>query len=474
MSLTKRTGSNLAWVALSDVFTKGSILFATVYLARVLGTENFGLFSLGVAIANTLWPVVDLGASGYGTREIARNQNSAKALLPTLNTMRLVVSFIIIMCTALFLIYTDTTDNKFWIIMSAMVYLTSFALCPDWVIRGLEAMPLLFIINLTTSILFIIGISALIHDSQDAVYASLIRSLSFATGSIVGLILIYKKKGLLFHFDINLSKWITLFKTTYTFLINRIAANLVQFLPFFYITFVLSESESGLFAASHRLYIIGVAGIAAISTAIYPIMSDIYKNNPHHFSAYQIRLVQYLLYFLTPFSLICYFGANDIVDILFGSEYSDSSLSLAIMLIAMPITAIRSIYMITLLSGGHEKYSIRAMLIAIIIQAITAIIFIPSIGITGSALAILIGEISSSLILYTASRKHLSTASIFSREVNRLLITTLLLLLLGNIFNWNLISSIIYSIPLYFTLAQHQKILSIFKIIDYCNAQLKR
>ncbi len=71
------------WVVLSDIFTKGSILFATIYLARVLGTENFGLFSLGVVITNTIWPLVDLGASGFGTREIARNHNHAKKILHT-------------------------------------------------------------------------------------------------------------------------------------------------------------------------------------------------------------------------------------------------------------------------------------------------------------------------------------------------------------------------------------------------------
>lgn len=465
MSLTKRTGSNLMWISLSDIFTKGTILFVTIYLARVLGVDNFGLFSLGVAIANTIWPIVDLGASGYGTREIARNHNNAKQLLPTLNTMRFIVSLIIIACTAIILTVVGTPSIKFWIIIYSMAYLSSFSLCPDWAIRGMEEMPLLFIINLTTSLFFILGIVIAIHNSQDAENASLLRSLSFLVGSFVGLILIYKKRGVLFYFDINISKWFYLLKNTYVFLINRIAANLIQFLPFFYITFTLSDSESGLFAAPHRLYIIGVAGIAAISSAIYPILSDVYKNDHNKFSAYQIRLVQYLLYLLIPFSLIGFYGSSDIIYILFGTDYSDSSLSLAIMLAAIPMTAIRSIYMITLMSGGLEKYSIWAILIAIVIQAITALILIPKMGIAGSALAILSGEVISAVILYIVCNRYLSTASIFNKNNNLLVLTTFFLIFLGNTFNWDLLLSIIFSVPIYIVLAHYLKILSISRII---------
>lgn len=473
MSLLKRTGSNLLWISLSDVFTKGAVIFVTIYLARILGAENFGLFSLGVAIASTVWPIVDLGTSGYGTREIARNKNNAKLILPVLNTMRIFVGLLVILVAAVILWGIDAPTEKSWVILSAMIYLVSFSLCPDWVLRGLEEMSSLFIINMTTSIVFIISIAVFIHSTHDTIEASLIRSVSFAVGSFVGLIVIYKTKGLLFYFNINVSEWINQIKNTHLFLLNRIVTNLVQFLPFFYVTYALSENASGIFAATHRLYIVGIAGIAAITSAIYPVLSDIYKNKNHQFVTYQKQLIQYLLYALIPFAFIGFFSSETIVDLLFGSIYSDSSHSLAIMLVTIPIVAIRSIFMFTLLSSGYEKYSIPAMMLAIIIQAITAYILIPDIGISGSAYAILIGEITGASFLYFSCRKHLSISSIFNKEINLLLITTLALSLMGDLYNWGLILSIIYAIPIYLALAHYLKILPIFKVLNYCRAKIK-
>lgn len=463
MSLLKRTGSNMLWIALSDLITKGSVIFVTIYLARVLGADNFGLFSLGVAIASTLWPIVDLGTSGYGTREIARDITTANKLLVTLNTMRIFASILVIAVSTLVLIQLDTPDQKFWIIMSALIYLTGFALCPDWVIRGMEDMPYLFIINLITSLFFIFGIGFLIHSPDDTIAASLVRSLSFMIGSIAGLIIIYKKRNLFFFFHINLSDWISQIKKTYIFLANRIVTNLGQFLPFFYISYALTDTDTGLFAAPHRLYIVGIAGLAAISSAIYPVLSDIYKNQPERFDSYQLKLVKYLLYTFIPFAFIGYFGASDLINILFGDEYIESAIPLGIMLATIPIVAMRSIYMFTLLSGGLEKYTFPAMVVAILIQAVTALICIPKWGISGSALAIFTGELTAFLILYYNSRKNMTIHNIVDFSTISLVMVSVILLVVATFGDWGLIASICFSVPLYLALTFYCNILSITK-----------
>lgn len=409
MGLLRRTGSNIAWIVLSDILAKGATVFATVYLARILGVAEFGIYSLGIAIVTVIWPAVDLGVNGYGTREVARDNARAQELASLLNSMRLAVSVAAVALAAAVVVAMDLPATKEWAILAALLYLVTFAVCPDWVARGLEEMPVLFYINIATSAVFIVANIVLVSSPEDTVVASLVRSLSFAAGSIVGILLLYRSRKIRFRITIDVGQWYETIRKTYSFCINRLTENLSRYLPLYLIALLLSDSALGLFSAPHRLYIIALGVLSAFTAAIYPILSDLHANNAQHFTDYQRQLVRMTLFVFVPIALVGWVNAGDLVTAIFGAEYSGSAHALSLMLFCLPVIGAKMVYIFALLSSNHENPALKATLAGTLIQALLGFFLIPLYGVTGAGISMIAGELLGLALVIRICRLQLAS-----------------------------------------------------------------
>ena len=438
MSLFRRARSNLIWVLMSDVVAKGATIVVTIYLARVLGVTEFGVLGLGIAIASTLWPLVDLGTNGYGTREIARDHSNAHTLLPSLNSMRLTASVIVLIASAIVIQTIGFEESKKWTILATLLYMTTYAITPDWVARGIERMSIGFAINAFVAGSFILGAVVLVSGPEDTTTAGLVRSFSFAIGAIVGLVILSRLEGIRFRFTAQLDDWLSLIRRTYHFLINRVATNLGQYIPFFAVSIILTDMDTGLFAAPHRLYIVAVGGMAAITSAVYPILTDLYQKDPEKFRRFQRKLVDYILLLFIPAAGLGIIASDRLMNLIFGTEYLPAASVLTIMLLTLPLLAMRSLYMFTLLSAGYEKYAFPANMAGVIIQLIIAVNLVPTMGVEGAAIGMLAGELTSATILISLSTKKIGVGSPLQAETFTVLGITGVLICLQLWREWHL------------------------------------
>jgi len=430
MSLLLRTGSNISWIILSDFVTKITTLLATIYLARQLGVEYFGIFSLSVAVASTLWPVVDLGITEFGIRKVARAPSTTQNILFSLNTSRFISATVITIGTICVLYASGLSEDKFLAISFGLVYLIGFALCPDWLFRGLEDMKNLFYVNAAISAFYILTIALFVHGTDDLATSSALRAISFSFGSLIGLLMLRKHRDIAFKLTGGIREMMSTIKDTKHFMSNRIISNLSQFISYYIVSIMLSDLALGLFSAPHRIYLLMFGGISAIATATYPILSDVYKNQNGVFNDYQSRLVTYSLYVFIPGTFVCAVFSEEIMEILFGSGYIDSSLSLVILLVSAPIIITKSIYAFTLSSSGNEKHIFKAVLYGMGVQLVISVAFVPSYGISAAALSILFGETVTTLFMIYRCNKLMSTKNILNRKNVHLLSLTVLLLLI--------------------------------------------
>ncbi len=456
----------MSWVLLSDLCAKGSIIFATVYLARILGVVDFGIFSLGVAIANSVWPIVDLGTNGYGTRQVAQHKEQARALLASLNSMRFFTALLVLAVAWFVLDAMDLEEAKRWAIFVSLFYLPSYALCPDWVVRGLEEMPLLFIINCVSALSFVVAILLFVSGSDQLVLASFIRAISFFLGSCAGVFVLYKRRQVLFSFSLKVKGWIEAVRNTYSFLLNRIATNLGQNLSLFLITYLLLDADIGMFSAPHRLYIVAIGGLAAITSAIYPVLSSLYRHEPEKFSAYQHQLVHYLLILFLPVAGVGYLAADEIILLVFGAEYAASSTTLLLMMIALPIVAMRTIFMFTLLAGGLEKRTYPIMSSSVVIQGVAAVAGVHLYGIAGAAMAIIVSELLASAWMAAIAVRKVGVKSPINAGCMVLLAVNIALVLMAELLNWQLLLILLLGIPVYLFLLALCRQIPVGKLLE--------
>jgi O-antigen/teichoic acid export membrane protein len=197
-NINRRVTSNFFWLLTSDILFKGALFLGTIYIARVLGTVEFGLFSFALAVTNSIWGVADLGVNQYGTRQVARTPNKAEELLRVLNSLRFFTSILVFGTFFLILTLVHVPQHKKAVLLASAVYLIAYGLSPEWLLRGAETMKYLAIGNLIMAFVFLPSIFLLVGDPRDTVWASFLWGFSFFFGSVGTIYLLWKKLNIRF------------------------------------------------------------------------------------------------------------------------------------------------------------------------------------------------------------------------------------------------------------------------------------
>ena len=66
---------NLSWTLIGELVNKATLFFATMYFAKTLSAENYGVFSLMQAIAMYSVMAIEISPTMYAIREIAKCDN---------------------------------------------------------------------------------------------------------------------------------------------------------------------------------------------------------------------------------------------------------------------------------------------------------------------------------------------------------------------------------------------------------------
>ncbi|MCP3662154.1 MAG: oligosaccharide flippase family protein [Gammaproteobacteria bacterium] len=429
MSLAKRTGSNLTWVLLSDILAKAGLVFATIYLARTLGVLQFGVFSLGVAIANSLWPLVDMGTTGYGIREVAREHGMRATHLANLTSIRVACALVVALATAIVVVLLYGTTPKGLALLCGVLYLVFYSALPDWFLRGSEYMKGLFLVNAAATAFFLIGILVVVDKPDDVVDASLLRSLSFGVGAVIAYAVIFSKFRIGFRLSCHFGRWLMIANQTRSFLLNRIAANLIQYVPFFAVSVFLGDKDAGLFAAPHRLFVVCLAVIAAFGSAIYPILSDVHRKHPDQFPVYQRQVLQMVLIMFIPLASLGFLLSEPVTALIFGEAYQGSHIALRVLLFVVPVSALRTIYMYTLYATDNEHSTYPVTMLALMMQGGLAVFAVPAYGVNGAAMVVLFSEVIIFLLMFYLSITRAGVKSFLDRDSVAVTVVTLLVTL---------------------------------------------
>ena len=393
MSIVKRGFNNILWISISEISSKGLIFLGTIYLARILGKAGFGLFSLALTVGVYLWAIADLGVTGYGVREIARNREKSAELYSLLNSLRFVFALclFLIFSGALYMIHMPL--EKKLILLSGGIYPITSALSSDWVFRGLEKMQYIVAGSLTTSLFFLGNLFLFVKGHSDTSIAVLLYSSSFLAGSLISMILLRHKLNIPFSFLVSFKDWRFHIKESFYFAINTVFNNVSIFIPILFMGIWSTAEELGIFSAPHRLSLmITHAGGLAIS-ALYPTLSNLYVTDRDAFKKTHIRFQKLIIVIAMPVCIISAILSKDIVMFIFGSLYVKSIGIFKVLVWLSLLLIIRYSFGSALLSAGFHRFNMIATGTGAVIVLLVSIVLIPKYSGYGAAFALICGEI---------------------------------------------------------------------------------
>jgi polysaccharide transporter, PST family len=419
VTIRRRIIKNFAGILTSEAIGKISIFVTNIMLARRLGVEGFGLFTLAQTTAYFLWIGADMGTYMYGIREIARNKDESDGLLGTLISFKLFsgIVFYSIYVLLILLFPTRLSILEKLAFITSGIYILTYPLYFDWIFKGIEKFSYLIVATFAYSAFFLITVFFFVKTSTDITLACILWSLSYLVGGLPLFLILRYGFGKPLLLIINIQLWVKHIKESIYFGLAGLLSMLHGNFPIFLAGAVLGKYDVGILSAAYKIVFLFSAPIYYISIAFFPIISDLYINDYKKFK--QLDTVLLLLSSIVGIivAIFCFLFSHLIINLTYGLQYKESVHILKIMVWVFPLQFVRYKFSNFLASTENQKLQLIPNLTAILFYFV--FFFFARFTLTSLAISMVLCEAVLLATYIIISRKHLCIQSILSSRLPR-------------------------------------------------------
>lgn len=390
------------------------------YLARVLGTENYGLLSFANSIILYFCMLIDFGFTLSGTKKISTLKKQGLNVdqvfwdIIFAKLMLLVLSISLMLTLAIF---NNKINNIFYILLAFTPQLIATAIFPLWYFQGIENIKVILISQVVAKLSILPSTFYLVKDDGDIVIAALIQSCTLLTAALLSWTSIIKDKSISLPNLRLLKNTFNEISDSTSYFIGSLAISVYTISTPLLLGFLSSEHEMGIYSAASK-FTAALAGLFIVAGgAIFPRMNAlIVTDQAKAFSLLKtIFLSQTALILII--SLFYVLFNSTIIDIFLGTSYLDAvplSIPLSVALIFSVISVILCNYI--LVPMGHKKLYYIIPIAVSILHVIYTPIFIKYLGALGAAYGLAVSEVISFIILLGCCIKYQYITKIFKNS----------------------------------------------------------
>jgi O-antigen/teichoic acid export membrane protein len=462
----RRILKNLFSLSIAEVANKGILFISTIYLARTILPDGFGVISFANSILVFFSLVVNLGFNIVGSREIAKDHSKISLYAGQITSVRLLLAvFSSAVLIALALLLDKPPVTKLVIIISS-INLFSQAFLMDWVYQGNEKMEFLALRQVITSMLSLIGLLLFVHNPGDVVLAMIITVSSILINSLWMFGLYAKMYG---RIKLGIDKVFlrNLLKSSIPITFSTFFILIFNYMNIVMLGFLRSDAETGFYSAAFKFVVLVLTPSAIIQNAFFPVLS---RSENIEDRQKKIRIYGNFIFIIgAVVSLLIMFFPDYFIVLVYGSSYAASIPVLQVLMVTVTIMYLNTIYYPPLVSWKYEKTVMYAIGTGGVVNIILNFILIPQFGATGAAWSTVFSELSVLTGLIFITKRIIKKVFILSK----IQILAIALVAAGAGFslhyylNLNVILSALIILLIYFPLILLFKIVTVSEIKGY-------
>ncbi len=386
MSQVQTIFKNMSWLLVSRILNAVCGFVWTILITRYLGASNYGIMSFAISLTGILAITMDLGISTHIVRHIATDFDSAPRYLGNAIPLKSIFSFVTFLLALVLLIimHCDEITIQITLLFTIQTIFTSFTNLFNGSLQAVEEGKYQAIGNIILTILLLIFILLSIFGDfglYGITFAYLIANILV---TIFQYLTVEKRLSRpKIEFDWEFCKKITLYSIP--FALTSFFGVVIYNADMVMITTMVSSYANGIYSAAYKLVSVLTLFYGIYSTVVFPVMSRLFVNEKNLLVLSFEKSLKYLMLFILPISFAIIFYSSDIVLLIFGNEYLQTSTVLSIIMWTVPISFINGVCL-TLLNASHkEKYVTIVYLIATIFNVGLNFIIIPKYSYNGAA-----------------------------------------------------------------------------------------
>ena len=392
MVIARKIAYNVLVSSFSKVISTVLALVSIGLITRYLGKEGFGNYATVLAFLSFFSAIADLGLYSTVTREISREEADEKKIMGNIFALRLAVSFGVMILAPVFVFlfpYPREVKQAIMIIAVSFLFSSSYQVLNGIFQKNL-AMDRVAISELIGKIIQVVFVFYAIENNLGFLW--IIASLLF--NMIAGFFLVYffSKKYISFSLKFDLVYWKKFIKESYPLGI----AAIISFIYFKIDTILLSilktGAEVGIYNVAYKVIENITFFPAMIVGLVFPIISKNIFSNKERFWDISNKTFKVFWLFVVPLIIGIMFFSDEIVKLVGGKDFLDSSIVLKILVFSLGCIFFSNLFNVVLISGNKQKKLMSIMIIAAIFNVVANLIFIPFFSYMASALISVITE----------------------------------------------------------------------------------
>ncbi|WP_186757028.1 oligosaccharide flippase family protein [Echinicola salinicaeni] len=315
-------------------------LMAMPLLIQSIGVDQFGLVSLALSVILIANMFVGYGYNLSAPREVALNQNDNEALSEIVS--RTILSKMLLACVAslalLIAVYGLDLFSEYQVILVySLLMLFSEATLPVWFFQGIERMRLVSVANVFSKLLYLMGIVLFIVGPEQAKLVNFFFGGAALATNLVILIYVHFVMDIQFFIP-KLRKIVQSWKANVYLFLSTLASHISVSGGIVILSFFASAKILGMYSLAERVSSVLRIIPALIAQAVYPHATKLYKNDQKKFFAYVKKVYLFSILSCFVISLLTYFLADFIIEIL-SKESLETSVSFLRVLCFIPFLA---------------------------------------------------------------------------------------------------------------------------------------
>jgi polysaccharide transporter, PST family len=324
--------ANIGWLFLDKILRMGVGLYITLYIARYLGTSQFGTLNYVIAFAAMFLPIATLGLDAIVVHHLSSSLSSKDELLSTVFWLRClggVGSYLLAVCGITIFHHNDVLLVTLVSIITGISLIQPFDVIDIWFQSQTQSKYTVFAKN--TAFILAALVRVVLINIQAPLISFIIAALLEAALGALGLVILFQIKGN----SIKFSKWNTslakkLLEEGWPLILSGLSVMIYMRIDQIMLGEMVGDKAVGLYSAATRIsevwYFIPVAISSSVAPSIYAakeIGEDIYYHRIK-------RFVKSMFLMSVAIAIPMTFLSKYIVEVLFGNEYIDSGSILAV------------------------------------------------------------------------------------------------------------------------------------------------
>ncbi|MBT5876938.1 MAG: flippase [Candidatus Latescibacteria bacterium] len=392
---------NAAFLLIARALSTVLGLILVLFMARNLGDQEFGIYTIGIACGGISHIFVDLGLNNLTTRQLARHPESADVYLGQVLLIKLSLFVPVLVGTYVLLSLFQYEASTLQVVMIVVANALLFNALHSFyyhIFEGFEQMQYITSLEVVKRLTYMVSGVAAIYAGYGVFVFVILLVISDALNLGLAWLICRRNFPVRIKLSASVAGWFKLIKTGLPFGLLVAFSMILSSTDIVMLGAFRTEQEAGWYGASIRLISTLTMIPLMAASAMFPSISRLFHEAPEQLASIFADVIRPLVLLALPIAVGTSMLSEPIIRLLYSSEYiaGAPALGLLVWSVALHFLALPMIFFLS--AVDRQVYATTAMGVGAAINVLLNVILIPKMGLVGASIT----TIASQLVLLAA------------------------------------------------------------------------